>query len=363
VPTGEEPLAGATHARDAALTESIAPSLLAWAERNGRCDLPWQLDPTPYRVWVSEIMLQQTQVATVIPYYEGFIERFPDVAALAAAPLDEVLHAWTGLGYYARARNLHRAAHLVVERHDGCLPDAIDALQTLPGIGRSTAGAILALSRGARHPILDGNARRVLARLFAVEGDPVSGDTLSRLWTLAEACTPQDRVPEYTQAIMDLGAAVCRRSRPLCDECPLQDACLAYRTGRQRELPSPRRRAARPCQSAYALVIRDAHGALLLQRRPSVGVWGGLWSLPQFETEKESLLWLATHLPTAIIERHDVPSQRHVFTHYELELRLRVARHDATRREIAGCTWYDRHNPARVGLTRAVTEILDTLCQ
>jgi A/G-specific adenine glycosylase len=204
---------------------SIAGPLLAWFDRAGRKHLPWQQNPTPYRVWVSEIMLQQTQVATVIGYYERFMQQFPDVRALAAAPVDEVLHLWTGLGYYARARNLHRAAQLIVAEHDGEFPPTIEAAQALPGIGRSTAGAILSLSRSQRHPILDGNVKRVLARYFGVDGFPGEREVEKTLWALADECTPIDRVANYTQAIMDLGATLCVRSRPLCAACPLTEHC------------------------------------------------------------------------------------------------------------------------------------------
>jgi A/G-specific adenine glycosylase len=341
--------------------ESIAPALLAWAERHGRHDLPWQHPRTPYRVWVSEVMLQQTQVATVIPYFEAFMARFPDVATLAAAPLDEVLHAWTGLGYYARARNLHRAAQIVVEQNGGCLPEDIATLQSLPGIGRSTASAILALARGQRHPILDGNARRVLARVFAVEGDP--GATAARLWRLAEACTPDSQVAEYTQAIMDLGAGVCLRTRPRCDDCPLSDACLARATARQRDFPFPRRHRARPQRAAVALVIRNAAGAILLQQRPTDGLWGGLWSFPQFESDAEAQIWLKARLPSACLNT-DIPHiQRHAFTHYDLDLRLLSARVDTPCPEVAEAIWYAPDTPTRLGLTKAVTGCLSALCQ
>jgi A/G-specific adenine glycosylase len=199
----------------------VAHALLPWFDREGRKHLPWQSDPTPYRVWVSEIMLQQTQVATVIPYYQRFMQRFPDVRALASAPLDEVLHQWTGLGYYARARNLHRAAQRIVAEHSGEFPLTIEHVQSLPGVGRSTAGAVLALSSGQRHPILDGNVKRVLARYFGVAGFPGEKRVEKRLWALADQCTPIERVAHYTQAIMDLGAAVCVRARPACARCPL----------------------------------------------------------------------------------------------------------------------------------------------
>jgi A/G-specific adenine glycosylase len=336
---------------------SIAPALLSWASEHGRHDLPWQIDAAPYRVWVSEVMLQQTQVANVIPYYERFMSKFPTVRALAQAPLDAVLHIWTGLGYYARARNLHRAARAVVECHDGCLPEDIQTLQALPGIGRSTAGAILALSCGQRHAILDGNARRVLARVFGVEGDPGATGTQKRLWDLAEACTPQECAAEYTQAIMDLGAGVCRRTRPDCDACPLGSGCVARRAGRQHELPSPRRRGVRPPRTAYGLVVRDATGALLLCQRPTNGVWGGLWSLPQFETEAEGRAWLAENLPFGGKTRRLAP-QAHAFTHYDLTLQLRGVISDETRPAVSGCVWYDVGNSPALGLSKAVTMLV-----
>ena len=342
--------------------QAVAPALLAWAAAHGRHDLPWQLHPTPYRVWVSEVMLQQTQVATVIPYYQRFVARFPDVASLAAAPLDEVLHAWTGLGYYARARNLHRTARLVVEEHHGCLPETIDALQALPGIGRSTAGAILALSIGRRHPILDGNARRVLARVFAVEGDPSSGVTHSRLWALADACTPHQRVADYTQAIMDLGSTVCTRTNVRCLACPLSALCLARRSGRQGDLPSPRRRAERPTRTACALVIRDGTGGLLLRQRPHNGVWGGLWSLPQFDDEAAARAWLASTFPSARFNLTPLKPQHHAFTHYGLNLHV-LAASLPSRPELPGFTWYDLASPSLLGLTKAVTNLPNPLCQ
>jgi A/G-specific adenine glycosylase len=303
-------------------------------------------------------MLQQTQVATVVPYYLRFVERFPDVTALAAAPLDAVLHVWTGLGYYARARNLHRAARILVELHDGCVPNDIDSLQALPGIGRSTAGAILALSHGQGHPILDGNARRVLARVFGVEGSPADTATLHRLWDLADACTPSEAVAAYTQAIMDLGAGVCTRSKPRCEACPLQDACVARLTGRQGELPSPRMRRKRPHRSAYALVIRDAAGALLLRQRPAHGVWGGLWSFPQFDGEAEARQWLAGNFPAAG-EPTRLPPQRHVFTHYDLDLRLIAAEAGEVASDSAPGAWHHPRHPGVLGISKAVTRFVN----
>ena len=251
----------------------LARRLLPWFEIHGRRNLPWQREPTPYRVWISEVMLQQTQVETVIPYFARFIARFPDVATLAVASLDEVLALWSGLGYYARARNLHRAAQEVVSRHGGRLPESLDEMMALPGIGRSTAGAILALSRGQRHAILDGNVKRVLARVFVVREPPAAAEASARLWQLAEQCTPATRVAEYTQAIMDLGATVCTRAQPACDDCPLRKGCGALAQGLVDELPARRARAPRRQERTHMVfVIRG--GRVLLQRRPVKGHLG-----------------------------------------------------------------------------------------
>jgi A/G-specific adenine glycosylase len=305
-------------------------------------------------------MLQQTQVATVIPYYERFMAHFPDVAALAAAPIDEVLHLWTGLGYYARAHNLHRAARIVVEQHDGAVPDDFDALQSLPGIGRSTAGAILALSRNQRHPILDGNARRVIARHFAVESHVGEPTTQRRLWELADACTPADRVAAYTQAIMDLGATLCTRTRPACDACPLAGSCIARATGTQAQLPAPRPRRTRPHRSAYALIATRDDGAVLLQQRPADGLWGGLWTYPQFDTEDEAVSWLNNARLDPANTHHLAPYE-HAFTHYDLTLHPLVAAVMSSAPLPVACMWYDPASPQRVGVTKPVSALLAKL--
>ena len=296
----------------------LAESLLTWFDVHGRRDLPWQADPTPYRVWVSEVMLQQTQVETVRPYYERFMARFPDVASLAAAPQDEVMRSWSGLGYYARARNLHRAAQVIVALHGGELPDSLEALMTLPGIGRSTAGAILALARGQRHPILDGNAKRVLARVHLVEDAPDSSAGLRKLWALAEAATPAARVAAYTQAIMDLGATVCMRANPACERCPLSTGCGAFASQRTREIPAARRRAPRRLRHTH-MVFALASGRVLLGRRPPQGIWGGLWTPPEFPDEQAAAAYIATHFGKAAITRQ-LPTIRHVFTHFDLDI-------------------------------------------
>ena len=336
----------------------FAPRLLEWFEREGRHDLPWQIDPTPYRVWVSEIMLQQTQVSTAAPYFEAFTRRFPDVGALASASLDEVLHLWSGLGYYARARHLHRAARLVVERHGGEFPDRLDAAMALPGVGRSTAGAVLALAHGERHPILDGNARRVLARCFGVEGHPGQPAVERRLWAIAEDCTPGERVAEYTQAIMDLGATVCTRSRPACLLCPVNSLCVARAHNLQDRLPTPRPRRSRPERPVWVVVALRGPGRVLLERRPPAGLWGGLWTLPEFPTRAHAEQWCREQLVgTARPRRGEV--LRHAFSHYTCVMRpleLHCRGMGPGLRDDASFRWIDldESGGARVGVPRPV---------
>jgi len=343
-------------------SELIAGALLAWHGREGRHDLPWQRERTPYRVWVSEVMLQQTQVATVIPYYERFMQRFPDVATLAAAALDEVLHLWSGLGYYARARNLHRAALRIRDEHGGEFPTTFAAIAELPGIGRSTAGAILALARGERFPILDGNARRVLARCFGVTGPSADRGSAKRLWELAERCTPHEHVAEYTQALMDLGATVCVRHRPLCARCPLAGQCFARRTGRQHELPAPRRTAVRAARRVFMVVALRDSGRVLLERRPESGVWGGLWCLPEFSTATAAAAFIRNSLG-ATAAPQSMPALEHAFTHFDLAitpLLVRCAPGEATVEEGASL-WYNLREPAPVGLPAPITALLARL--
>ncbi len=339
--------------------------LLDWYDRHGRHDLPWQTDRSPYRVWISEIMLQQTQVSTVIPYFERFVGRFPDVADLAGASMDEVLHLWSGLGYYARARNLHRAAQLVVELHDGRLPDSFDALLSLPGIGRSTAGAILALSADQRHPILDGNVKRVLCRYFAVSGWTGRRQIEKRLWALAEDLTPAERVADYTQAMMDLGATLCRRGQPDCERCPLRADCRARAEGIQSQLPTPRPKKNRPRRQTQMLLVVDADERVLLRRRDADGLWGGLWSLPELEPAADPAVWCRQQVGVTpdYIERLSPVS--HGLTHFELEitpvmLRLRADSANGVM-DGDGWLWYNRRSPSRVGLAAVVERLLATI--
>jgi A/G-specific adenine glycosylase len=342
---------------------SFSEDLLAWFDLHGRRHLPWQREPTPYRVWISEIMLQQTQVSTVVPYYEVFTQRFPDVAALAAAPLDEVLHLWSGLGYYARARNLHRAARVIVEEHGGVFPTQLLDIEELPGIGRSTAAAISALSRGERHAILDGNVKRVLARHFGVEGFPGEPAVNAQLWARAEECTPVARVAEYTQAIMDLGAMICVRRRPLCPACPLARSCVARATGRQESLPTPRPRKERPSRRTFMLIAIRAGQFVLLERRPPQGIWGGLWGLPEFPSVDAAVEWSARELHSNVGSREALAPLHHAFTHFDLQIDpIRIECNADTRvMEPERYVWYNAAAPQALGLPTPVKSLIDSV--
>lgn len=295
----------------------FSADLLAWYDQHGRKDLPWRQDLTPYRVWLAEIMLQQTQVATVLPYYQRFLQRFADISALAAAPQEDVLSQWVGLGYYSRARHLHRTAQIIATEHGGRFPVKLEQLTALPGIGRSTAGAILAIAFKQRASILDGNVKRVLSRQGGVAGWP--GDTAAkrRLWTLSDALTPAERVDDYTQAIMDLGATVCTRSKPLCQHCPVAAGCIACNEDRTAQLPGKRPTKALPTRECYFLLLRDALDRVYLEQKPAPGLWGGLWCFPEYaqwdDLQLDCWRW---QTDTASLERQ--ASSRHTFSHYHL---------------------------------------------
>ncbi|MEM7220351.1 MAG: A/G-specific adenine glycosylase [Pseudomonadota bacterium] len=341
---------------------SFADRLLAWYEVAGRKDLPWQHLRTPYRVWVSEIMLQQTQVTTVIPYFERFMARFPDLEALAAAELDEVLALWTGLGYYARARNLHRTAQTAVSEHGGRLPEDPEALESLPGIGRSTANAIVAQALNRRAPILDGNVKRVLARHALVEGFPGSTAVQRRMWLVADEYTPATEAADYTQAIMDLGATLCVRRKPRCEACPVHADCGARLADRVSELPTRKPKRDKPVRAARMFVIRDPANRVLLEQRPAKGIWGGLWSPPEREADEQTRDALRT-LDLVPLSEVVGPAFRHSFTHYHLDITPVFVEVDhqpprAAEADAATC-WYDPAAPDReLGLSAVAVKLL-----
>ncbi len=302
------------------LEAAFAPRLLHWFDAHGRHTLPWQHPRSPYRVWLSEIMLQQTQVAVAIPYFERFTTALPNLPALAAATQDDVLALWSGLGYYTRARNLHATARRCVEHHAGALPRDLDALIALPGIGRSTAGAILAQAWGERFPILDGNVKRVLCRLLGINQWPGSTKIEAQLWDVARALLPTDRLADYTQAQMDFGATLCTRANPECQRCPLQDRCIAWCEQRVHELPVPKPRKVRPQRDTHLLMLTDAFGRVLLQRRPPVGVWASLWSLPEFAASSDLDAWLERHTQPPASNRISTAPLLHNFSHFQLRI-------------------------------------------
>ncbi|WP_407293476.1 A/G-specific adenine glycosylase [Stutzerimonas zhaodongensis] len=339
--------------------QRFAEAVLEWYDRHGRKDLPWQQRITPYRVWVSEIMLQQTQVSTVLGYFDRFMDALPTVEALAGADEDEVLHLWTGLGYYSRARNLHKTAKLIVTTHGGEFPRDVKQLAELPGIGRSTAGAIASLSMGLRAPILDGNVKRVLARYVAQQGYPGEPKVATQLWEVAERLTPQQRVNHYTQAMMDLGATLCTRSKPSCLLCPLKDGCRAHLLGRETEFPVPKPRKALPQKCTLMPLLANPDGAILLYRRPSTGLWGGLWSLPELD-DLSALDPLAERHALQLQERRELPGLTHTFSHFQLAIEPWLIRVQTEVGAVAETDWlwYNLATPPRLGLAAPVKTLL-----
>ncbi|MEE9343573.1 MAG: A/G-specific adenine glycosylase [Gammaproteobacteria bacterium] len=338
----------------------FAHRLLNWFDHYGRKDLPWQQAISAYRVWVSEIMLQQTQVATVIPYYERFIKRFPDIQTLARAGADEVLHHWSGLGYYARARNLHKTAKRVVDSHHADFPEAIETMIDLPGIGRSTAGAILAIAHHQRHPILDGNVKRVLTRFHAVDGWPGKAAVQNILWEIAATYTPDERVADYTQAIMDLGATVCTRSKPGCGHCPLNEKCTAFERGKPMDFPVKRPKRDLPVRALHMLMlVRD--NEVLLQQRPPTGIWGGLWAFPEFSS-LESLCDYCERFQLSAGEIQQWPGLRHTLSHFHMDITpclLTVDNPMNSVMEAGNSIWYKRSKPVEIGLAAPVQKLLE----
>jgi A/G-specific adenine glycosylase len=334
----------------------FASTLVQWQRRHGRKGLPWQASTDPYRVWLSEVMLQQTQVSAVIPYYQRFLERFPTVAALAAASEDEVLRLWSGLGYYARGRNLHAAAQVIAQEG---FPATAEAIARLPGVGRSTAAAIAAFAFGERAAILDGNVKRVLARHAGIAGFTGDKKVEAKLWTLAESLLPKKGIETYTQAVMDLGATVCIKGKPRCDACPVRRSCVARRKGLTGKLPAPRPRKALPSKSTTWLVLRHA-GQVLLERRPSPGIWGGLWSFP--EADGKDLERDCRALGYRIRSTRELDTIEHGFTHFRLTIRPMLCEVSVTaaRAEMPGRLWIDIGEAGSAATPAPVRRLLET---
>jgi len=334
---------------------AFTQKLLAWHDKNGRKHLPWQTNPSPYRVWVSEIMLQQTQVNTVIPYYQQFMESFPSLEHLAKADLDTVLQRWAGLGYYSRARHLHRAANIITHDFSGIFPNTLEDLMNLPGIGRSTAGAILAFSYHQVYAILDGNVKRVLSRFYAA-------DTVS--WEMAERLTPGSKdVAQYTQAIMDLGATLCTRTKPACHACPVQNECQAYQTQTILLYPVKKTKKQTPIKHRYFLILQNEANEILFYRRPEHGLWGGLWSLPEAE-DLETLTAFTQQQFNAHEEGEDLPDISHAFSHYTL-IATPITMHGKQKKiktnSIDKYYWHNIQKPLPKGIPTLISKILKEL--
>ncbi len=349
------------------MTDAFAARLLRWFDQHGRKSLPWQRTNAnntrdAYRVWVSEVMLQQTQVTTVIGYFERFVHALPTLPRLAAADEDTVLALWSGLGYYRRARFLQRAAQLCVERHDGELPRDFAALTMLPGIGRSTAGAILAQAHGMRFAILDGNVKRVLTRYHGMHGQPGQTAVEKQLWLLAESHTPSARVADYTQAIMDLGATVCVRSRPRCDICPLDVDCVARRDNLTTQLPTRKPSKTIPTRGTVMLILRDRQGCVLLERRGAQGVWSGLWSLPEATDPDDA--WRIAQRHARIDDAQPLTPFTHIFSHFRLDVEPLLFDHSIAQPGVADkphLRWCDSAELAKLGLPAPVRSLLQTI--
>lgn len=342
----------------------FAYRVLTWFDSDGREDLPWQLNPTSYRVWVSEIMLQQTQVSTVIPYYQRFMARFPSITDLAKANIDQVLHLWTGLGYYARARNLHKAAEIIEIKFNGEFPKSVEQLMQLPGIGQSTAGAIAALSMDIRAPILDGNVKRVLTRYYTIGGWPEQTRIKNQLWEIAESLTPNERVAQYTQAIMDLGATVCTRSNPSCHRCPLNSDCQAFMQDDIASYPGRKPKKTLPVKSVTMFVLQNEAGEVLLEKRPPTGIWGGLYSLPEGQTDDAEPE--ISHLAIMPEGRKELDPIRHSFSHYHLDItpiQLRAIQKSSGVADSDRWLWYPLDHSLEIGLAAPVKKLLFQLAE
>ena len=346
-----------------ASAKAFGKDVVNWYNEQGRKSLPWQQNKTPYRVWISEIMLQQTQVATVIPYYERFMTSFPDVVSLANADEDSVLHHWTGLGYYARARNLHKAAKIIASDYNGDFPQTIDEVLALPGIGRSTAGAVLSLSLNKHHAILDGNVKRVLARCYCVEGHNGQAKYEKALWPIAEKLTPVKDVAKFNQAMMDLGAMVCTRTKPSCDLCPVSSGCLANLGNLQSQFPQKKPKKTIP-EKQTVMVIPKVNHQLYMEKRPPSGIWGGLWCFLEVDSQDEISNLLAK---LNLKERKRTPFNefRHTFSHFHLDITPVVVECDfESVRQINENNhqqWYDITQDSEVGLAASTAKIISQI--
>ncbi len=342
----------------------FANAILEWYDAYGRKSLPWQQNKTAYSVWLSEIMLQQTQVATVIPYYERFLERFPTVTDLANADQDEVLHLWTGLGYYARARNLHKAAKIVASEYHGEFPMNLEEMNALPGIGRSTAAAVLSSVHKLPHAILDGNVKRTLARAFAVDGWPGQKKVENHLWDIAETHTPDVDVDKYNQAMMDMGAMVCTRSKPKCTLCPVSNECVANAQGNPLDYPGKKPKKEKPTKHTWFVMLHH-NGKVWLEQRPQTGIWGGLYCFPQHESaEIQTQLDLRGVSEADIIKQSTLIAFRHTFSHYHLEITpilIDVSKQPDVVMEASKGLWYNLTQPEEVGLAAPVKLLLESL--
>ncbi|MES2203757.1 MAG: A/G-specific adenine glycosylase [Pseudomonadota bacterium] len=341
--------------------------ILAWYKKQGRKDLPWQQNKTAYRVWISEIMLQQTQVKTVIPYYLRFMENFPDIASLASASLDSVLALWAGLGYYTRARNLHKTAIIIQNNYYGKFPSDVEKIIELPGIGRSTASAILAFSEKQALTILDGNVKRVLARLHTVAGWPGKPDIEKKLWAIAEAYTPTSRyIADYTQAIMDLGATVCTRSKPKCIECPVSSECLAFEQNETALYPNPSPKKSLPTKHIFFLLLKNQKNEILLERRPEAGIWGGLWSLPETTTPDLPFSYLNNFGLSTKNKTQALDPIKHIFSHFKLIATpvQHLVKSTSTRAmSNTSILWHNPHNPLPKGVPAPIKKLLMQLAR
>ncbi|MBI2785856.1 MAG: A/G-specific adenine glycosylase [Legionella longbeachae] len=334
--------------------------LLHWFALHGRKNLPWQLPRTPYKVWISEIMLQQTQVQTVIPYFDRFIQRFPNINVLAQANEDEVLSLWSGLGYYSRARNLHQTAKIVAQLHQGLLPDNLKLLNELPGIGPSTSAAILSQAFNQPTAILDGNVKRVLTRYFRINGYPEQAEVKKKLWELADSCMPKENCADYTQAIMDLGATCCTAKKPNCPNCPLQQNCMAYRHQEQHLYPTKKIKKPVPTQQQQLLVLYNDQGHIYLEKRPSSGLWGGLWCLPSLDKDNCPLDFIQLHYDLAGDTPRKLLSFKHRFSHFHLEINalgIKTRFLGTQLAEIKG-QWFAKEQLSNLGLAQPTSKIL-----